>query len=111
MLATRADGDSPALRALLDAWDMAERAVVQPDRREDVLALLAAQPDTDRATAEQMYDTLLDPVHGLCVGGEIDPAALESVLRLRAEAGGFDQQHDLAALARPGGGLVRPPRA
>jgi hypothetical protein len=98
------------VRALLDAWDVAERAVVQPDRREDVLALLAAQPDTDRVTAEQMYDTLLDPVHGLCVGGEIEPAALESVLRLRAEAGGFDQQHDLAALARPGSPLLRPLR-
>ena len=47
----------------------------------------AAQPDTDRAIAEQMYATLLDPVHGLCVGGEVDPAALEAVLRLRADAG------------------------
>jgi ABC-type nitrate/sulfonate/bicarbonate transport system substrate-binding protein len=107
VMATRADGDSPAVSALLAAWDAAERAVVQPDRREDVLALLAAQPDTDRETAEQMYATLLDPVHGLCVGGDIDPAALEAVLRLRAEAGGFDEEHDLAALARPGGGLVR----
>ncbi|MDQ1512513.1 MAG: hypothetical protein QOC59_355 [Microbacteriaceae bacterium] len=111
VLATRADGVSPAVRALLDAWDAAERDVVQPDRRNDVVALLAAQPDTDRDTAVQMYDTLLDPVHGLCVGGEVEPAALEAVLRLRAEQGGFEEDHDLAALARPGSRLVRPLRA
>jgi ABC-type nitrate/sulfonate/bicarbonate transport system substrate-binding protein len=107
VLATRSDVDTPALRALLDAWDDAERAVVAPDHREDVLALLAAQPDTDREIAEQMYDTWLDPVHGLCVGGTVEPAAFEAVLRLRADQGGFEQQHDLAALSRPGGGLIR----
>ncbi|MDX6368359.1 MAG: hypothetical protein QOK30_3435 [Nocardioidaceae bacterium] len=110
VLATRAGGSSPAVEALLQAWDAAEREVVQPGRRSDVVTLLAAQPDTDRDTAEQMYDTLLDPVHGLCVGGEVDPAALEAVLRLRAEQGGFETDHDLAALARPGGPLVAPLR-
>jgi ABC-type nitrate/sulfonate/bicarbonate transport system substrate-binding protein len=111
VLATRADVDNSAVRALLDAWDEAERAVVDPQRREEVLTLLAAQPDTDRETAEQMYETLLDPVHGLCVGGEVEPAAFEAVLRLRAEQGGFEKEHDLAALSRPGGGLLRPPPA
>jgi ABC-type nitrate/sulfonate/bicarbonate transport system substrate-binding protein len=110
VLATRAGGNSPAVEALLEAWDAAEREVVQPGRRSDVVTLLAGQPDTDRDTAEQMYDTLLDPVHGLCVGGEVDPAALEAVLRLRAEQGGFETDHDLAALARPGGPLVAPLR-
>ena len=110
VLATRADVDTPAVRALLDAWDEAERAVVAPERREDVLALLAAQPDTDRETAEQMYETWLDREHGICLGGEVDPEALEAVLRLRAEVGGFEQEHDLAALSRPGGGLLRPSR-
>jgi hypothetical protein len=75
-----------------------------------VLGLLARQPDTDRALAEEMYRTLLDPASGLCAGGAVDPAALKAVLRLRAEQGGFESEHDLAALARPGGGLVRPPR-
>jgi ABC-type nitrate/sulfonate/bicarbonate transport system substrate-binding protein len=107
VLATRAEVDTPALRALLDAWDDAERAVVAPGHREDVLALLAAQPDTDREIAGQMYDTLLDPVHGLCVGGAVEPAAFEAVLRLRADQGGFQQEHDLAALSRAGGGLLR----
>jgi ABC-type nitrate/sulfonate/bicarbonate transport system substrate-binding protein len=110
VLATRADVDTSAVQALLDAWDEAERAVVQPESREQVLALLAAQPDTDRQTAEQMYETLLDPLHGLCVGGDVEPAAFESVLRLRAEQGGFETEHDLAALARPGSGLLRPLR-
>jgi ABC-type nitrate/sulfonate/bicarbonate transport system substrate-binding protein len=107
VLATRADVDTPALRALLDAWDDAEKAVLAPADREDVLALLAAQPDTDRETAEQMYATLVDPRHGLCAGGAVDPAAFEAVLRLRAEQGGFEAEHDLAALSRPGGGLIR----
>jgi hypothetical protein len=99
------------VQALLDAWDAAELEVVAPDRRDDVLALLAAQPDTDRDIAEQMYETLLDPVHGLCVGGDVEPAALEAVLRLRADQGGFEEDHDLVALARPGSVLVRPLRA
>jgi ABC-type nitrate/sulfonate/bicarbonate transport system substrate-binding protein len=107
VLATRADVDTPALRALLDAWDDAERAVLTPDRRADVLSLLGAQPDTDPETAEQMYETLLDPLHGVCAGGAVDPAAFEAVLRLRAEQGGFERTHDLAALSRPGGGLLR----
>jgi ABC-type nitrate/sulfonate/bicarbonate transport system substrate-binding protein len=107
VLATRADVDTPALRALLDAWDDAERAVLTPERRADVLSLLGAQPDTDPETAEQMYETLLDPLHGVCAGGAVDPAAFEAVLRLRAEQGGFEQTHDLAALSRPGGGLLR----
>jgi ABC-type nitrate/sulfonate/bicarbonate transport system substrate-binding protein len=107
VLATRADVDTPAVRSLLAAWDEAERAVVRPESREQVLALLAAQPDTDRQTADQMYETLLDPQHGLCVGGNVDPVELEAVLRLRAEQGGFEQEHDLAALCRPGGGLLR----
>jgi ABC-type nitrate/sulfonate/bicarbonate transport system substrate-binding protein len=108
VLATRAEVDTPAVRALLDAWDVAEQAVVNPDRREDVLSLLAAQPDTDREIAEQMYETLLDPAHGICVGGVVEPEALQAVLRLRAEQGGFEQEHDLPALSRPAGGLLRP---
>ncbi|TFV89616.1 ABC transporter substrate-binding protein [Blastococcus sp. CT_GayMR16] len=108
VLATRADVDTPAVRALLAAWDDAERAVLAPDRRDDVLALLEKQPDTDPEIAEQMYETLLDPLHGICAGGEVEPAAFEAVLRLRAEQGGFEQVHDLAALSRPGGGLLRP---
>jgi hypothetical protein len=107
VLATRADVDTPAVRALLAAWDDAERAVLAPERRDDVLALLGAQPDTDTETAEQMYGTLLDPLHGVCAGGEVEPAAFEAVLRLRAEQGGFEREHDLAALSRPGGGLLR----
>jgi ABC-type nitrate/sulfonate/bicarbonate transport system substrate-binding protein len=107
VLATRTDVDTPALRALLAAWDDAERAVLAPERREDVLALLQKQPDTDPDIAAQMYETLLDPLHGICAGGEVEPAAFEAVLRLRAEQGGFEQTHDLAALSRPGGGLIR----
>jgi ABC-type nitrate/sulfonate/bicarbonate transport system substrate-binding protein len=107
VLATRAGLDTPALRALLLAWDDAERAVLAPGRRADVLALLGAQPDTDAAIAEHMYATLLDPLHGICAGGRVEPAAFEAVLRLRADQGGFEQDHDLAALSRPGNGLLR----
>ena len=107
VLATRADVDTPPVQALLAAWDDAEKAVLAPENRDAVLDLLAAQPDTDREMAEQMYETLLDPVHGLCVGGAVEPDALEAVLRLRAEQGGFETAHDLAALSRPGGGLIR----
>jgi ABC-type nitrate/sulfonate/bicarbonate transport system substrate-binding protein len=107
VIATRADVDTPALGALLAAWDDAESAVLAPERRADVLALLGAQPDTDAGIAEHMYATLLDPLHGICAGGTVEPDAFEAVLRLRAEQGGFEQEHDLAALARPGGGLIR----
>jgi ABC-type nitrate/sulfonate/bicarbonate transport system substrate-binding protein len=107
VLATRAGVDTPALRALLDAWDDAEKAVLDAENRAAVLALLARQPDTDEEIAAQMYETLLDPLHGICAGGDVDPAAFESVLRLRADQGGFEQEHDLAALSRAGGGLVR----
>jgi ABC-type nitrate/sulfonate/bicarbonate transport system substrate-binding protein len=107
VLATRGDGDTAAVHALLAAWSEAERAVLDPARRDDVLALLCRQPDTDAEIAGRMYATLSDPDHGLCIGGEVQPAALEAVLRLRAEQGGFEAGHDLAALARPGGGLVR----
>lgn len=110
VLASRGDGRTPEVSALLEAWDDAERAVLDPDRRDDVLAVLARQPDTDAELAAQMYATLVDPVHGLVAGGVVDPAALEGVLRLRAAAGGFDGDHDLAAMARPGGGLLGPPR-
>lgn len=109
VLAIDGDGWNARVQALLEAWDEAEEAVVRPENREGVLALLLRQPDTDRAIAEQMYATLLDPAHGLCGGRGVDPAALEAVLRLRSGQGGFEQEHDLAALARPGGGLVRPP--
>jgi len=107
VLATRAGVDTPALRALLAAWDDAEQAVLDPQNRAGVLALLARQPDTDDDIAAQMYETLLDPLHGICAGGDVDPAAFEAVLRLRADQGGFEQEHDLAALSRAGGGLVR----
>ena len=107
VLATRTDVDTPALRALLAAWDDAERAVLAPENRAAVTAVLATQPDTDAGIAAQMYETLLDPLHGLCAGGEVEPAAFEAVLRLRADQGGFEGEHDLAALSRPGGGLLR----
>ena len=107
VLATRAEVDTPALRALLAAWDDAERAVLDPACRDDVLSLLGEQPDTDPEIAAQMYATLLDPLHGICSGGEGEPAAFEAVLQLRADQGGFEQEHDLAALSRPGGGLLR----
>jgi ABC-type nitrate/sulfonate/bicarbonate transport system substrate-binding protein len=107
---TTSDSTTPPVEALLAAWDEAEAAVLRPENRERVLALLARQPDTDAEIAAEMYRTLRDPDHGLCAGGEVDPAALEAVLRLRAAQGGFESGHDLAALARPGGGLVRAPR-
>ena len=107
VLATRTDVDTPALKALLAAWDDAERAVLAPEHRDDVMALLGALPDTDPEIAEHMYATLMDPLHGVCAGGEVDPGAFEAVLRLRADQGGFESEHDLAALARPGGGLLR----
>lgn len=108
VLATRTDVDTPALSALLAAWDDAERQVLASERRDDVLALLQQQPDTDTDIAAQMYDTLLDPLHGIIAGGEVEPAAFEAVLRLRADQGGFEQAHDLAALSGRGGGLLRP---
>src|SRR5215217_1676777 len=107
VLATRTDVDTPALKALLAAWDDAERAVLAPEHRADVLALLGTLPGTDPEIAQQMYATLLDPLHGICGGGAVEPAAFEAVLRLRADQGGFESEHDLAALARPGGGLLR----
>lgn len=107
VLATRTEVDTPALAALLAAWDDAERAVLDPACRNDVLALLGEQPDTDPEIAAQMYATLLDPLHGICAGGVVDPAAFQAVLELRADQGGFEQEHDLAALSRPGGGLLR----
>ena len=107
VLATRGDGWTPEVEALLAAWDDAEEQVLDPARRDDVLALLARQPDTDDEIAAAMYATQLDPRHGICAGGAVEPEALEAVLRLRADAGGFESEHDLAALARPGGGLVR----
>jgi len=107
VLATRAGVDTPALRALLAAWHDAEQAVLDPANRSEVLALLSRQPDTDDAIAATMYETLLDPLHGICAGGTVDPAAFEAVLRLRADQGGFESDHDLAALSRAGGGLVR----
>jgi ABC-type nitrate/sulfonate/bicarbonate transport system substrate-binding protein len=110
VVATTTDGVTPQVEALLAAWDEAEDAVLQPGNRDKVLALLGRQPDTDRQIAEEMYRTLLDPDHGLCAGGAVDPAALEAVLRLRAAHGGFEAEHDLGALSRPGGGLVRPVR-
>lgn len=111
VLATTTDGGTPQVEALLAAWDEAEDAVLRPENRDRVLALLARQPDTDAEIAAEMYRTLLDPDHGLCAGGQVDPAALEAVLRLRATQGGFEDEHDLGALARPGGGLVRAPRS
>src|SRR3954465_8581815 len=69
VIATRAGVDTPALSALLAAWDDAQRAVLAPDRRADVLAQLGGQPDTDPGIAEHMYETLLDPLHGVCAGG------------------------------------------
>jgi ABC-type nitrate/sulfonate/bicarbonate transport system substrate-binding protein len=110
VLATTGDGVTPQVEALLAAWDEAEDAVLRPGNRDRVLALLGRQPDTDREIAEEMYRTLQDPDHGLCAGGGVDPAALEAVLRLRAAQGGFEAEHDLGALSRPGGTLVRPSR-
>jgi ABC-type nitrate/sulfonate/bicarbonate transport system substrate-binding protein len=111
VLATVAGGRTEPVERFLAAWTAAERAVLDPAAAEDVLALLERQPDTDRSVAEAMYGSLIDPVHGLCAGGAIDPTALEGTLGLRAAAGGFEQDHDLAALARPGGGLVPVPGA
>lgn len=106
VLATRGDGRTPDVERLLVAYDEAEAAVVDPANRDAVVTLFEAQPDTDRSIAERMYADLLDPVHGLVVGGAIDPLAVEGVLRLRASWGGFEREHDLRALSQPGGGLV-----
>jgi ABC-type nitrate/sulfonate/bicarbonate transport system substrate-binding protein len=109
VLATVAGGRTEAVDRFLAAWSAAERAVLDPAAGEKVIALLGQQPDTDRQVAEAMYESLIDPVHGLCAGGAVDPAALEGVLRLRAAAGGFETDLDLTSLSRPGGGLVPAP--
>jgi ABC-type nitrate/sulfonate/bicarbonate transport system substrate-binding protein len=78
---------------------------LDPANREEAIALLMTQPNTDRALAEQLYDEQLNEETGLIPDLSIDRVGLYNVLKLREESGGFDAPQNLRRLTTPSSGL------
>jgi len=76
--------------ALLSAWADASRRVVDPEGEAKVRTLVATMLGCSSAVAHAFTATLADPDEGLVVDGGIDQEALQTVLDLRTNRGGFD---------------------
>ncbi|HYY97516.1 MAG TPA: ABC transporter substrate-binding protein [Pyrinomonadaceae bacterium] len=78
---------------------------LDPANREEAIALLMTQPNTDRPLAEQLYDEQLNEETGLIPDLSIDRLGLYNVLKLREEFGGFDSAQNLRRLTTPPSGI------
>jgi len=76
--------------ALLSAWALASRRVVAPDAVAQVSALAGSLLGCSPEVAQAFVATLADPSEGLVVDGGVDQVALQTVLNLRTNRGGFD---------------------
>lgn len=88
------------------AYRKATDWVFDPDNRDACLEMLKAIPNTSEELAEQLYEIQLRPGVGNVPDAGIDPAAVRSVLALRQEYSGFEEEHDLDALVEPDSRLV-----
>jgi ABC-type nitrate/sulfonate/bicarbonate transport system substrate-binding protein len=90
---------------LIRAYRDATAWCVDPGNRDEAVDLLAALPNTDRPLAEQLYDVQLRPGVGIVPDAGIDPAALATVMAMRAEFDGFEKPQDVDQLATEEGGI------
>ena len=100
-LRDNADVASRLARAYLDATGW----ILDPANRDEAVSFLERMPSTDRELAEELFDIQIRPGVGIVPDAGIDPKGLRSVLALRAEFGGFEDDVDVDALASPEGGL------
>jgi ABC-type nitrate/sulfonate/bicarbonate transport system substrate-binding protein len=87
------------------AYVRAVRWARDPSNREAAIALLATQPNTSGALAEQIYAVQVSDGVGLIPEARIDRKGLYNVLALRAEFNGFEMHENLRRLSAPAGGL------
>lgn len=66
------------------AWLDAVDVILDPAQRDEVTALAAEELGLPAPAAGRFYDVLTSARHGVVSGGAVDPAALDTVLRLRA---------------------------
>lgn len=97
------------LRRLLDAWEQASRAVVDVAIGPELTARLQTMLVCDVVAAERAAETLRSRTEGLLLDGQIDLAALQTVIDLRAGQAGFDGDDSPTAAGAFDSGLVRRP--
>lgn len=89
--------------AFIAAYRKSTRWCFDPVNREACLELLMHAPRTSRSLAEQLYDIQLREGVGNVPDADIDPAGVLNVLMLREEFDGFEDAHDIEAIARTDG--------
>jgi ABC-type nitrate/sulfonate/bicarbonate transport system substrate-binding protein len=93
-------------RRFAGAWLAATRVVLDPAERSSVEPLLGEVLGLPPAGVALAYDVLTSESDGLVPDGAVDPAALRTVLELRAAHGGPATGVDLAPGAVEASGLV-----
>ncbi|MPV89320.1 hypothetical protein GB882_11640 [Georgenia ruanii] len=92
------DGHGKLASRFRAAYEEALRFVLDPVNRTDVVAQVAAARGIPVERSEAIVGAELSDT-GLARSTSIDPRAVETVLRLRAAWGGFEEELDIAALA------------
>jgi len=103
-LGDRVDSDTGVLRALTGVLLATSRALVEGELRDVARSVTAARLELDQEGVARYLQTLADPREGLVPDGRVDPDSLETLRWLRSRYG--EPNPDLAALVRPGSGLV-----
>jgi ABC-type nitrate/sulfonate/bicarbonate transport system substrate-binding protein len=75
-------------RRFVAAWTEAVRRVLDPSHKAAMIAVTEAVLELSGPAAERFYRVLTSERHGLVADGAVDPAALQTVLDLRAQQGG-----------------------
>jgi ABC-type nitrate/sulfonate/bicarbonate transport system substrate-binding protein len=89
----------------VSAYREASAWVFDPVNEEACVDLLERIPNTSRDLARQLYQVQVRPGVGNVPDGVIDPEAVRSVLSLRSDFAGFEEEQEIDALVAPGTGL------
>ncbi|HEX6468266.1 MAG TPA: PhnD/SsuA/transferrin family substrate-binding protein [Streptosporangiaceae bacterium] len=81
------DAHAGVVDRFLTGWLAAAVEVTDPARRDATLRAIETHLDLAGAAAEEFYATAVSPVEGLSTDGEVDPAAIAAIARLRADHG------------------------
>lgn len=94
-----------AVERLLSAYQKANDWIFDNANRDAAIALIVQESEVSEELAAQMYEVQTSAESGLIRDQQIGQDEFHTILKLRQDWGGFDDEQDIDTLAKPEGGL------